>query len=72
MAGIGGEIRLRLDVDAEGRVVTARVVEGSGRQELDSAAVNVARIAKFVPRRLDVKSPTLCSSQVRHHGDPDG
>jgi TonB family protein len=32
-------------------VVTARVVEGSGRQELDSAAVNVARMAKFGPEK---------------------
>lgn len=49
MAGIGGRVELRLSVGADGSVLDARVTQSSGRQEQDSAAVKVAKVARFAP-----------------------
>ena len=47
-AGISGKVRVELRVDATGRVVSARVIEGLGHG-LDEAALEAARTARFEP-----------------------
>lgn len=48
-AGVEGETLLRLYVNAEGRVDTARVERSSGHEEFDSAAVAGAPDLRFEP-----------------------
>ncbi|MET0384874.1 MAG: energy transducer TonB, partial [Polyangiales bacterium] len=50
-AGIAGKVRVELKVDASGRVVSARVLEGLGHG-LDEAALEAARTARFEPATL--------------------
>lgn len=52
-AGVEGETLLRLFVDAEGRVDTARVERTSGHPEFDSAAVSGAHDLRFEPALRD-------------------
>jgi protein TonB len=58
--GVEGEVRLRLYVDATGRVhpESTRVAESSGSPRLDSAAVSGAALLRFAP--------------ARRHGEPVG
>lgn len=49
LGGIGGEVRLRMDIDETGRVLRASVAESSGVEELDRVAVEVAPRFRFVP-----------------------
>lgn len=51
--GVEGEVRLRLYVDATGRVhpESTRVAESSGSPGLDSAAVSGAALLRFAPAR---------------------
>jgi TonB family protein len=50
-AGIGGTILLHVFIDTEGRVAETRVAEGSGHAQLDEAAEEVMREARFAPAR---------------------
>lgn len=54
-AGVEGEVRLRLFVDAMGRVVpeSTRVASSSGAPELDSAALRGAAELRFAPATRD-------------------
>ena len=53
--GVEGEVRLRLFVDARGRVVaeSTRVASTSGAPGFDSAAVRGAAALRFAPARRD-------------------
>jgi protein TonB len=53
--GVEGEVRLRLFVDAQGRVVaeSTRIASTSGTPGLDSAAVRGAAALRFAPARRD-------------------
>lgn len=50
-AGIGGEVRIWLHVDTEGRVTSVRIDERSGSPPLDDAALKVADVMRFEPAR---------------------
>lgn len=50
-AGIGGTTTAWLHIDAEGRVQEVRVNEASGQENLDQAALRVARDLEFSPAR---------------------
>jgi len=47
--GIEGETRLRLTLDAAGRVVSVQIASSSGHPELDQAAVRAARSLDSLP-----------------------
>ena len=51
-AGLAGEVRLQLDIDATGSVVAAVVTSGLS-PELDESAVNAARQFEFTPAEVD-------------------
>jgi len=53
--GVEGEVRLRLFVDAQGRVVadSTRVASSSGMPALDSAALRGAAELRFAPAQRD-------------------
>jgi protein TonB len=53
--GVEGEVRLRLFVDAQGRVVaeSTRVASSSGAPGFDSAAIRGAAVLRFAPARRD-------------------
>ncbi len=53
--GVEGEVRLRLYVDAQGRVVedSTRVSSSSGTPGLDTAAMRGATALRFAPGRRD-------------------
>lgn len=48
-----GTVRLRAVVDASGRVLEAAVLESSGHEALDEAALEAFRRWRFVPRRAE-------------------
>lgn len=48
---VGGETRLRIHIDREGRVDSAYVVKSSGHPALDSAALAGARDLRYRPAR---------------------
>lgn len=48
-AGVGGTVVLWLHLDEAGRVADARVKETGGHEELDQAALSVARTMSFAP-----------------------
>lgn len=52
-AGIGGVTRILLKLDYEGIVEDVSIMESSGHQELDTAALLVAREMRFTPYRID-------------------
>jgi TonB family protein len=52
-AGVGGTARLWFKIDERGQVAQATVKSSSGREELDAAAVQVARMMKFAPAGLN-------------------
>ncbi len=54
--GEQGEVELEIEVGADGRVTSARVVHSSGYPELDGAALAAARAAKFVPAKSGRKA----------------
>ncbi len=54
--GEQGEVELEIEVGANGRVTSAKVVHSSGYPELDGAALAAARAAKFVPAKSGRKS----------------
>ncbi len=51
--GESGEVLLRIDVDAEGRVADVGVVHGSGSRALDRAAISAVRGWRFLPGQRD-------------------
>lgn len=53
--GVEGEVRLRLFVDAQGRVVadSTRIASSSGTPALDSAALRGAAELRFAPAQRD-------------------
>ena len=51
--GLGGTVRVRADVDADGVPVSVAVVEGSGTRELDRAALDAVRRWRFRPGMVD-------------------
>ena len=48
-AGISGQALVWILVNADGTVAKAEVKDGSGRAELDQAAIKVAKVMKFTP-----------------------
>ncbi len=54
--GEQGEVELEIEVGANGRVTSAKVVHSSGYPELDGAALAAARAAKFVPAKSGRKA----------------
>lgn len=56
-AGVGGTVRLRLFVGVDGLPIEIRLLDSSGRGELDAAAERVARALRFSPA-------------TNHNGDP--
>jgi TonB family protein len=54
-AGIGGKVETGLFINQQGFVVTATVVKTSGHAALDSAALKVAKLMRFVPARVKGK-----------------
>jgi TonB family protein len=48
-AGAEGQVTLQLDVDAEGKLTGALVVNGSGRDDLDASALDAAKRLEFAP-----------------------
>jgi len=48
-AGIGGEVMVVFDIDANGRVTHADIGESSGHVALDEAALKVASVMRFEP-----------------------
>lgn len=51
--GESGEVLLRIDVDAEGRVADVNIVHGSGSRALDRAAISAVRGWRFLPGQRD-------------------
>lgn len=51
--GESGEVLLRIDVDAGGRVADVGVVHGSGSRALDRAAISAVRGWRFLPGQRD-------------------
>ncbi|MDX1579593.1 MAG: TonB family protein, partial [Gemmatimonadota bacterium] len=51
--GIGGEVRLRMQIDGSGRVTTASVRSSSGIEELDRVVMELAPRLRFVPALED-------------------
>jgi len=47
--GVGGTVRLRLFVGVDGLPIEIRLLDSSGRGELDAAAERVARALRFSP-----------------------
>jgi periplasmic protein TonB len=48
-SGIGGTVQLLLHIDAEGKMLEARVGTGSGYDRLDAAAIGLADVMRFRP-----------------------
>ena len=48
-AGIGGTVRVRFQIDEEGKVIGSLVAESSGHTALDEAALLVAPVFRFSP-----------------------
>ena len=48
-AGIGGTVRVRFQIDEEGKVIGSMVAESSGHTALDEAALLVAPVFRFSP-----------------------
>ncbi len=68
LAGVEGVVRLRLALDAEGRLVAAAVAESSGSESLDRAALEAARDSRYAPARLgerDIPSETEAAYRFR-------
>lgn len=71
LGGIGGEVRLRMEIDETGRVLGARVTESSGVEELDRTAVEVAPRFRFVPAlRAGEAIPMAIDFPVRFEPEP--
>jgi TonB family protein len=47
-----GSVTVHLDLDADGNVLAARVVEGSGSRFLDQAAIEASNGVKFTPETV--------------------
>lgn len=54
--GEQGEVELEIEVGANGRVTSARVIHSSGYPELDGAALAAARAARFTPAKSGRKA----------------
>ena len=52
-AGAGGTVQLRVSVDADGRLQDVQVESSSGRDDLDTAAIDAARQWTYAPGRRD-------------------
>ncbi|MGH7483531.1 MAG: TonB family protein [Longimicrobiales bacterium] len=71
--GIGREVSVRLRLDASGSVVAADVQTSSSSPELDSAALDIARLMRFSPARDDQGPvPTDIVVPIRFLQDDDG
>jgi len=72
--GIDGPVILRVFIDPEGRVMETRVKEGSGHSQLDAAAGEAMRDARFAPARNgDVRVPVWVELPVSFRmQSPDG
>ncbi|MCL1633549.1 TonB family protein [Luteimonas sp. SX5] len=53
--GLGGTVRVRADVGADGVPTAVAVVQGSGMRELDRAALDAVRRWRFRPGQVDGK-----------------
>ena len=66
LAGVEGVVRLRLSLDADGRLVSAEVARSSGSPALDQAALDAARASRYEPARLGaVAVPAETSAAYR-------
>ena len=54
-AGVGGTALVWLHVQKDGSVAEARIIDSSGRSELDDAALRVSRTLRFVPAQSEGK-----------------
>lgn len=45
----GGDVKLRIQIAADGRILSVEVVQGSGSHVLDAAAIDVFRGAQLSP-----------------------
>ena len=66
LAGVEGVVRLRLSLDAEGRLVAAEIATSSGSPALDAAALAAARASRYAPARLGAAAvPAETSADYR-------
>lgn len=71
LRGLGGVVRLRMDIDETGRVRRTSVAESSGVEELDRTAVEVAPRFRFVPAlQAGEAIPMSIEFPVRFEPDP--
>ena len=54
--GFTGTAKVKIDLDASGNVVAARIYESTGSMELDRAAVAAARSSQYAPEQRDCKN----------------
>jgi TonB family protein len=65
-AGIGGDVNVWFFIDTLGVVQNTRVQEGSGYEQLDEAALEVAAVARFTPaQNMDKKVPVWISLPIK-------
>lgn len=65
-----GTVVLRMHVDETGQVLRAAVLESSAHANLDEAALHAARIARFVPHRIDGVATAVTVVAPMHFGSP--
>lgn len=71
-AGIGGYVVVRYDVDAEGRVVNARVVESEPEEVFDEAALQAVSRWRFQPVTDDEDPRAVTGLMSRLRFTPEG
>ena len=54
-AGIEGRVIVKMEIDIDGAVMAAQILQSSGNQNLDEAALNLARRCRFKPARQHEK-----------------
>jgi TonB family protein len=52
-AGIGGSVRVSVDIPLDGRPTDVRILESSGYPALDEAAIRVVQVMRFSPAQRD-------------------
>jgi TonB family protein len=64
-ARIEGVVKLRVEVDAQGRVASARVLVSSGRPEFDAAAKEAVLQWRFAPSDPQQTAPRALAVPIR-------
>ncbi|HEY8023134.1 MAG TPA: energy transducer TonB [Burkholderiaceae bacterium] len=60
-----GTVKIRFDVDPEGKFISADITQSSGSADLDRAAVNALTRCVYTPKLVDGK-PTETSFSVTY------